>query len=70
MRLVLHPGGIVACLFVWACLFVVKAATNVLFFNILFSDVSAVDGAASGREPFSGAQQPFRRHRLHACALV
>ncbi|CDJ62925.1 zinc finger DHHC domain-containing protein, putative [Eimeria necatrix] len=54
MRLVLHPGGIVACLFVWACLFVVKAATNVLFFNILFSDVSAVDGAASGREPFKG----------------
>lgn len=49
MRVVLNPGGIAACVFVWICWWIAKTATNMLFFNILFSDASTVNGIASSR---------------------
>ncbi|KAL8272701.1 hypothetical protein Esti_003405 [Eimeria stiedai] len=39
MRLLMHPGGIAACVFVWICWWVVKLVTDVLLFNLLLADV-------------------------------
>ncbi|KAL8454562.1 hypothetical protein Emed_000283 [Eimeria media] len=41
MRLLMHPGGIAACVFVWFCWWVVKLVTDVLLFNLLLADVPA-----------------------------
>ncbi|CDJ56979.1 hypothetical protein EMWEY_00027500 [Eimeria maxima] len=59
MRFILHPGGIAACVFVWVCWLVVKIATNILFFNVAFADVSTAEGSRAMRGPPGAGKPPL-----------
>lgn len=55
MRVLLRPGGIAACFFVWIFWLLAKITTNSLFFNVIFSETLTSDGLGTS-SGFDGAQ--------------